>query len=96
MILYGPFGWGTVLEPLSVVMYYPPSGEDIMSWLTESPMLDGSNLIFTDASVPSKFSVPGTLMVGDYTVKSEITTGTLALGSTCCCVFCPSFSILHV
>lgn len=83
-ILYGPLGCGTVLEPFNVVTYSPPSGDEMISWLTESPMLDGSNLMLTDPSTPSKFSDPGTLTVGVYTVKSEITTGTFAFGSTGC------------
>lgn len=84
-------GWGAILTPFNVVIYYPPSGEDIISWLTESPMLEGSNLTFTDPYTPSKFSEPGRLIVGVSTVKSETTTGTLALGSTGICDFCPNF-----
>lgn len=48
-ILYGPFGWGAVVTPFSVAIYYPPSTDDMISWLTDSPMLEGSNLILTDA-----------------------------------------------
>lgn len=54
-------------------------------------MLEGSNLTFTDPYTPSKFSEPGRLIVGVSTVKSETTTGTLALGSTGICDFWPNF-----
>ena len=82
VILKGPLGWGKVVYPLSMQTYYPASGELITSWLMLSVIVEGSNLILTNASTPSKLSEAGTTTVGVYKIKSEITTGCFAFGST--------------
>ncbi len=64
VILKGPFGWGKVVYPLSMQTYYPASGDVITIWLILSVIVEGSNLILTNAYTPSRLSEAGTTTVG--------------------------------
>jgi len=90
-ILNGPLGCGKIVYPFRILTYYPASGDDIINWQALSFKPDGSNLMLTDDSIPSKVSEPLTCTVAVYRVKSVVTTGCLALGSTLTGVFCPIF-----
>jgi hypothetical protein len=81
-ILNGPLGCGGVVIPFRRHIYYPPSLDETISWLEDSLSDDGSNLTLTPTSIPSKLSVAGALTVAVSTVKSLVTTGALAFGST--------------
>lgn len=46
LILNGPLGCGTDEYPFKTAVYYPLSGDEIISWHALSLRLLGSNLIF--------------------------------------------------
>jgi len=95
-ILKGPFGWGNVEYPFKMQMYSPESGDETTNWQTLSLIDEGSNFTLTKASVPSKLSHAGTVTVGVSRVKSVVTTGIFAFGSTLAGCFSPIFSTRQV
>jgi len=51
-ILNGPLGCGSDAYPLRMQTYSPESGDATINWHTLSDIEEGSNLTFTNASVP--------------------------------------------